>query len=337
MVFPFNKPQEQPQDNSEAQTPRDKNLTTGELEQIFKIGKADFQKYVIESIYALNPDYVVYRGHLINNKKKLWVRYFINDDFTPPEERILGKSLKDIQADLAKIKSIKEGLPHNETIDSLTARAVIAALEGNNEAAKIIIETAFSQLSNLKLIDSRNKYIEGSLYTSIVIIVVCLIARALFVNYPEIPSLNYISYYLSISCYGTLGGFLSIASSLRTLDIDPSSTLRVVGGSRILLAVISSLTLFFAIRAQIAFTSFVFDSSGTTGSTGIWATRFLLVAAGFSERLVPNLIPQVTSNSQTKTLKGNIKNSTRVNPNTVDSKENQDKGEEEDKEKDIHR
>lgn len=253
----------------------------------YVIGGRDDQNYEITRVYAINPEYVIYRT-------KMGVRYYTNDDHLELDELILFKRLSRIRVSLAEVKSLQEGFQTTEIVDSLIATGVVAAFSEDYESAETILEKARDQLIRLKLIDGRIRYITGTILVSILILLSCLIFGVLFYYFDQVSSLKYISEYLMVCCYGTLGGFLSIASTLKNLDIDPNSALRVLGGSRILLAATSSLTIYFAIKADIVFGSFVLDSSGNISvPEGIWAMRFLLVASGFSERLVPNVIPQV--------------------------------------------
>ena len=94
---------------------------------------------------------------------------------------------------------------------------------------------------------------------------------------------------------GSLGALLSTAVGLRSLKIDASASLVmnwVYGGQRMLVGVLGAIVLYLAIRAGIASDLIpgLPTDPASDGSFGYYKLSFVSVMAGFSERLVPNLL-----------------------------------------------
>ena len=91
------------------------------------------------------------------------------------------------------------------------------------------------------------------------------------------------------SC-GALGGFLSVSIGIRKLEIDPDADWRIngiAGASRIVIAMIGSIFVYFAIVSGLVLGNLSIEDS----NAGVFA---ISVAAGFSESFVPNILRQMT-------------------------------------------
>ena len=89
---------------------------------------------------------------------------------------------------------------------------------------------------------------------------------------------------------GGLGGFLSVAIGIRRVEIDPDAHWVVnghAGALRIVIAVIGSIFVYFAIASELILGNLTLENS----TAGIFA---ISIAAGFSETFVPNVLQQVT-------------------------------------------
>jgi hypothetical protein len=93
-----------------------------------------------------------------------------------------------------------------------------------------------------------------------------------------------------VAACGGLEGFLSVAIGIRRVEIDPDAHWVVnglAGALRIVIAVIGSIFVYFAIASELILGNLSLENS----TAGIFA---ISIAAGFSETFVPNVLQQVT-------------------------------------------
>jgi hypothetical protein len=170
-----------------------------------------------------------------------------------------------------------------ESIDREIARAVYQSLEGDITNAAETLEGVRTRLQNLINLQGRLQYQISCLATVALFAMLCLVVRALASDQASLLSPARLA---SVAMFGALGGFLSISIGLKKLTIDPDADWRInaiAGASRIVIAVIASIFVYLMIAAKLALTSLnLLDSDA-----GIYA---ISMAAGFSEKLVPNLL-----------------------------------------------
>jgi hypothetical protein len=170
-----------------------------------------------------------------------------------------------------------------ESIDREIARAVYQSLEGDIQNAAETLDGVRTRLQNLINLQGRLQYQIACLATVGLFAFLCLVVRALASDQASLLSPDRLA---SVAMFGALGGFLSISIGLKKLTIDPDADWRInaiAGASRIVIAVIASIFVYLMIAAKLALTSLnLLDSDA-----GIYA---ISMAAGFSEKLVPNLL-----------------------------------------------
>lgn len=171
-----------------------------------------------------------------------------------------------------------------ESIDREIARAVYQSLEGDITNAAETLEGVRTRLQNLINLQGRLQYQISCLAAVALFAILCLAVRA--VASDQAGNLLSPARLASVAMFGALGGFLSISIGLKKLTIDPDADWRInaiAGASRIVIAVIASIFVYLMIAAKLALTSLNLLES----DAGIYA---ISMAAGFSEKLVPNLL-----------------------------------------------
>jgi hypothetical protein len=180
-----------------------------------------------------------------------------------------------------------------------TARAIAQALTGNEEKGKLTLNELAARLEKRLRNKGRVIYFAICLGVSLGIGVA---AFAVFVIlYLYNTSLPFHSdEVLLAAVMGSAGALLSTAAGLRGLRIDASASMLmnwVYGGQRMLVGVLGAIVLYLAVRAGILLEMVPGIGPGTgVGAFGegnsidLYKLSFLSVLAGFSERLVPNLL-----------------------------------------------
>ncbi len=270
----------------------------------YKVGELDPNGNFIEYIYnpeENNNEYVIYR----TRKTLRWSVPKLQD-----KSDKFRHEFYQIQAIVSKIisKNPKE-FERVETINKLTASGIKFALENEFEASKEVLEEAEIRLEYFRSIDARLQYLLGSYHALFAIFFALLVLRVL----PDLFPLLFINiidkfsipqeFFIVIIC-GALGGVLSVALRIKEIKIDPDSDVRIAGVSRIVIAIISSLIIYIALRANIVspLTEFFVNvNNDQTSQIDNWKIGFASVLAGFVETLVPNILSQ--SNPQLRNQK----------------------------------
>ena len=274
-----------------------------ELEK-YKVGELDRHGNSIEYIYSLEKSsknsknnslekkdtnkYVIYR----TRKVILWEAPKLQDESDEFKHKFY-----EIQAIVSKIISQNpEEVERVETINRLIATGIKFALENEFEASKEVLDEAEIRLEYFRYIDARLQYLLGSYHALFAIFFALLVLRVLPDIFPQL-FINIIDkfsipkeFFVVIIC-GALGGVLSVALRIKEIKIDPDSDVRIAGVSRIVIAIISSLIIYIALRANIVspLTQFFVDNDQTLQINN-WKIGFASVLAGFAETLVPNIL-----------------------------------------------
>ncbi len=190
------------------------------------------------------------------------------------------------------------------------ARGVAQALTGDAEAGKATLITLAKRLEKRLRNKGRVIYFAMALISAAVIAAAAL----LFLVFAAAPLAEILPGSTGVDVreltlvviMGSLGALLSTAVGLRSLAIDASATLSMnwlYGGQRMLVGVLGALVLYLALRAGVGTGLVSITVSGAADGT-IPATipdahklAFVSVLAGFSERLVPNLLDRQSDSS----------------------------------------
>ena len=286
------------------------------IEEKYRVGEPDNTGKLIEYIYQVTRNYIIYRTNKV-------VRWLFDDKLSTEERKEYEQRINKIMNNLAIIefKNPKE-IERVETINRLTAKGIGLALEDDNEGATKILEQAEDRIECFRKIDTKLQYLISSLYTVIIIILTIII----FVSLPapaffspsiiDIVQEFHISelFLIAISC-GALGGFLSVASGINRISIDPDSDVMIAGMSRIYIAVISSVIIYIALRANLLgddLSQFLLGSTTLEGCPfpppNPWRVGLISAAAGFTEYLVPNILKNLSNQSNQQQKSGSEAN-----------------------------
>ncbi|MEH8142852.1 hypothetical protein Q7I15_19610 [Aeromonas veronii] len=238
----------------------------------YKINELDNDGATVKKIYAKDPVYVIYRTDTA-------IRVDMDDD--SEALAMYTKNHYKIGVDLARIYSwLPENLSGSEPINKQIARAMATNIAGNYEDAKAMLTHAEARIKKLKIIKGKIQY---TLSTLSVVLFLLLIT---FVFSKHIDGV-----FAKVLQCGALGGLLSIAVGYNTLGVDIDAnwkTNSLVGGFRIVIAVIASIFSYLAIQSGLAF-SFIQDNEYNYG------VLLIAMTAGFAEMLVPNMINKLSS------------------------------------------
>jgi len=240
------------------------------------VGKKDQRGRVILDILWSTKDYVIYR-HPTGLSP-----HFSDDANTAKQQR---SSYASVGPQLSKINALRSATVWRAaSIDREIARAISQSMEGDPKSAAATLDGVRTRLENLINIQGRLQY-QISCFAAVVVFAIVFVAlRSL--QGDQAPQQLSLLRLASVAMCSALGGFLSISISLKQLTIDPDADWRVnaiAGTSRIVIAVIGGVFVYLMIVAKLALTSLnLLDSDA-----GIYA---ISIAAGFSEKLVPNLL-----------------------------------------------
>ena len=168
-----------------------------------------------------------------------------------------------------------------------TARAIAQALIGNPEQGRASLAALTAQLEKRLLNRGRVAYLAVCVACAMAISAIAgyFLTEDIGINGPELAL---------AAIMGSVGALLSTAAGLPALRLDPSAVWRMnvtYGVQRMLVGVLGAMVLYLALRAG-------FVHQILPGAEGVPADEhmdayhlaFLSVLAGFSERLVPNLL-----------------------------------------------
>ncbi len=244
----------------------------------FKVGSKEITNYKIQHIYIQTADYVIYRT-------KEGLRYYIADEFLPEDEKIYFKRFLEIGPELAKILSLQpEEIKSVESINKQVSRAMYLCFEDKPEFAKELLIDAQERLIRLRCLQGRLNYLYSAFFIALVPFVCLLLFKFsnLFSGIPEIDI------YAKITTFGALGGFLSVSLNVWKLEIDLDARRNfnfTAGSSRIFIAIAAAILAFYAIKAKFIL--------GTLHEND-YGTYVALIAAGFSESFIPNIISKIS-------------------------------------------
>lgn len=247
----------------------------------YVVGDKDNDGNPIVKIYAKFPEFLVYRT-------KSAIRIDIDDDH-PNREQTITRHMK-ISVDLGRLYSwLPEELDDSEPVNKQIARAMTTNAVGNLEEAQKLLKHAEERILKTKTLVGRLDYTVSafsfvSIITVITLIVACLVGPG------EVRTLLY------VVLSGGLGGLLSISLGFSRLEIDldaTNQTNRLIGCSRVIIAISAAIFSYFAIKSEIAFT-FIAKSPEHYG------LYMIAMMSGFIERLIPNMMNNLAKNDEPK-------------------------------------
>lgn len=239
----------------------------------YKNGIPDNDGNIVERIYAKFIGYVIYRTKNV-------IRVDILDGHQ--DAKLNTDRHYKIGFPLARLYSLlPENLDRTEPINRLIGRAMTLNIGGEHQEALVVLGHAESRLIKLRTIEGRLQY-TGSAFGMVAL---------LGTIYGIVISFRLCGHVLDtqlleIMIFGALGGLLSITVGYGSLKIDVDAnkiTNCLIGASRIVIAIIASIFICFAIKANLIL-SFLNERADDYG-----LLTFAMVA-GFVEMLVPKIM-----------------------------------------------
>lgn len=246
----------------------------------FRLNEVDNDGSKVERIYYKSLEYVVYR-----------TRNAIRIDFDDnlPSLKNYSDNHHKLGVQLARIYSwLPESLSWSEPINRQIARAIVVNIMGKEDDAKQMLDHAEIRIKKLKEIQGKLEYTLSSFAVVAVMLILLIIL-------PLVCEGAYFIY-LAVAFCGALGGALSVATGYGSLEIDIDATTAtncLIGASRIVIAMSAAIFMYFAITSEVllAFLGKI-DSN-----VGIFLASIM---AGFSERMVPNILSNMAENAESK-------------------------------------
>lgn len=238
----------------------------------FVVGEKDTEGRNIRFIHSSSNDkYVIYET---NENSLAW-------NTSSPE---LSKSFREFSVNTIRLSFIA-GKSKSLKIMGVRfgARALTLVAQGSIELAQSVIDEGERKMLRLKNIEGKLHYLSSCMITMLVIVII-----ALFVFNLKGISLEFLTY-LSVIVCGSIGSFLSVTVNLGKVEVDVDApwSLNIISGiSRILIGIISSLLIYFLIKANIIF-------GVVAQSNSEYAILAICILAGFSETLIPNILKKI--------------------------------------------
>jgi len=257
-------------------------------EGYFKVGAKDARGNTIKHIYATSGYHCVYdiEGDIHT--------CCVTAIFVDPEVRYslsLDRNYELLNPKLNELKSILYKCRNDEAIKRM--RGSITALGLNSpESAIIQLDNLIGDINSNYRVNFEKKilYIGGAFGMLCLFCVISAAIRLCSINgniNPKFETLELIFYILTS---GVVGGFISVSYKLKSVLFEKDISryyFLVYGIERLVISILASIVVFFAIKANIIF-GFIKDTPNP-----FYGYIFFAVLAGFSETLVPDLLIKI--------------------------------------------
>ena len=174
------------------------------------------------------------------------------------------------------------------------ARAIAQALTGEVENGRATLVALAARLEK-RLINRGRVFYFGICFFSTFLIVAATYFAIVFADF-FVSTFGIDSRQAVLAAtMGGVGALLSTAAGLRNIEVDPSAAPLmswVYGAQRMLVGVLGAIVLYLAVRAGVALGILFGDDNAINTGAALdpYKLAFISVLAGFSERLVPNLL-----------------------------------------------
>ena len=238
-----------------------------------KVGKLDLHGRKILDVLWATEHYAVY-----SHSNGISPKYSDDPELAHKQRHAYSQ----IGPQLSSVQALRTGaIRRTESINREISRAISQSLEGYVEHAHEILVDVHTRLHKLRRLHDRLQYLLSCCAVTLLAIAGLAIALLLDSGGSDLSPVLI----MQIAACGAIGGFLSVCVGVRRLNIDPDSgwTGNVVsGGSRIIIAIIGAVFVYFAMVSNLLFGLIPIAES----ATAIFAVS---IAAGFIESVVPNL------------------------------------------------
>ena len=235
-----------------------------------------FDGDVIGQIFSAHKNFLIYR-----EKGSYTVSVYYNDEI-PEYKRNLSK----LSHKIALLKGCVCNKQEHNKYNTRIALAYREALHSNIETAMSIFDGILKDAPAFKKNLARVFYLVSCFSVVLLTATISILQDTLF-------QLDYLIPYLKIMLYGSLGGFISVTISIRTLDLDFNFynwSQLIYGAFRIVIAIISAIISFLLVKSDIIFTNL--------DSENMYLYYVIAVMAGFSETWIPNTLKKMDKDNR---------------------------------------
>jgi gamma-glutamylcyclotransferase len=203
--------------------------------------------------------------------------------------QVLLANVPELNRLLTKIGDLVSNAPSlGKKYNASRAHAMKVFMDGDSETSSCLFQDVFDDMARYLTRRAKIAYQLGAAILMLLSLIALPVASA-FGTFDQLGARLCYAVILS-----SMGGFLSVAIGADKLKVDLQNSHFVnmlYGGLRILIAIISGIIVVFFIEAKIVL-SFLKDTSNVSG--------FIIAAffAGFSEKLVPNLMHKIDRGSE---------------------------------------
>ena len=258
----------------------------------FRIGCYDSCGRYIKDIYFKRTTYIIYCSVTGDGEKQVLVRYA--DDNDAADKQIA--EVAELIPLRNKLQGLLENIPRNDRYFAQIAEAFRLGLEHKIDVAKQALKAATEEAQNVRDSNGRNTYINKAAPYAGAAAAALLVASAIFLSMSGANALaawSPLAHLSMAAAAGALGALLSISLSVRARTVatdGDSNSIKIDALVRILIGVISAVVLYLIVATGVLATLKIGDMNFSAG-TITWKIVLLLgFAAGFLERLVPDLL-----------------------------------------------
>ncbi len=247
----------------------------------YKVGEKDTNGNLITKIFGRGDEFVVYEIETkdLVDSLKVWIETRIEDDRVPID------NFNKIRAKFSEIKGLLYKVVDKTTTKAIISQIVINAIRGNVEEANRQFGDLVKQI-NLEYREQFNNRMRMLLSASIITVIIILFStreyyEKSYVGHIHIHNLIY------ILAGGSMGALFSLTIGLNKIvcEKDVEWWLYMLYGlERISIGLLASVIVYFAIKADLAFSICGKMNNPVIGYV------FFAILSGFSETLVPNLL-----------------------------------------------
>lgn len=234
-----------------------------------KIGEKDNGGDTIENIFARNEG-----KYLIYSNTKGSIKLVAEDEALTSKNPEINEALMKI-ADYTRANAVI-----NKKFQNSIAYALKVLYDGYGDTCLKSLNSTYEQIQKHLKRKAEIAYLTGGL----VMVLFNLVTYFLIYKFGNLNDFGYIIF--SAVALSSLGGFLSIATSVKNIVVDLQNTERIIallGGLRIVIAMISGVAVYYLIESNF-FLAFLGDLNNINA---MYVAFFL---SGFSEKLIPNLL-----------------------------------------------
>lgn len=241
----------------------------------FKVGDTHTSGEKIEFIYGHSADVIVFkdgRGH---------VQWETNADFLTRTQSVVHHLYDRLQA--RAYSCLPDGKKRQQLVDELAQALFLGLSEADETKALKYFDNTVGRIAHEAQIEGRFVYLIAGSVTAGTILVVGLVAG----QFAPVDA-RMVIVAASAASMGAWASILSRASRLELGPFETPANLRFQGVTRILLGTMFGIVAFVAMKTGQLVPS---------ANTSAWASALTTFVAGWSERLVPEIISKVETRS----------------------------------------